>query len=269
MQRYQLEDLLYLMCRLRDPDHGCPWDLEQTPRSVINYSIEEVYELADAIERDVSADVCDELGDVLFQVVFLAQFAQEQGDFGFADVVHGVTEKLLRRHPHVFPHGQLHATEAATAQHELDADGVARQWDEIKAAERAQTVAKPALADVPASFPPLLRAGKLQKRAARLGFDWPTVEGAMEKLEEELVELNDARLNADANPAELEEELGDLLFSCVNVARKLGIDAEQALRAANQKFVRRVQAVQAAAGGDTRSLQADELDSLWEATKEP
>ncbi len=267
MSGYQIDDLLQLMRRLRDPDSGCPWDLEQTPRSVINYSIEEVYELADAIERDASPDICDELGDVLFQVVFLAQFASESGDFTFADVVDGVTRKLLRRHPHVFPDGQLNAGADGASVASLDAAGVARQWDEIKAGEKGRSTAGSAMDSVPAGFPPLLRAHKLQKQAAKLGLDWPDTDGAFDKLCEELEELQVARSGGSASRAALEEELGDLLFSCVNVARKLGIDAGQALGLANQKFASRVRAVEAAAGDDIRELSAASLDRLWEQTK--
>ena len=268
MTAYSVDDLLQLMRRLCDPQSGCPWDLEQTPRSVINYSIEEVHELADAIERNASEDICDELGDVLFQVVFLAQFAAEAGDFTFADVVNGVTAKLIRRHPHVFPDGRLDPAQASAASEALDADGVARQWEEIKAVERAGAAPAGLGSTVPASFPPLLRARKLQKQAARLGLDWPDADGAFNKLAEELDELDVARRGSDAAQATIEEEMGDLLFSCVNVARKLGIDPEQALRLANQKFVRRVEAVQRAAGEAPQALSPEQLDDLWEASKQ-
>ena len=269
MAGYQLDDLLKLMRQLRDPDNGCPWDMEQTPRTVVNYSIEEVYELADAIERDVSEDICDELGDVLFQVVFLSQFASEKGDFSFADVVDAVTRKLIRRHPHVFPGGRLDTGAGQSGAVALDADGVARQWEEIKAQEKTGASASNSLANVPPGFPPLVRARKLQKQAAKLGLDWPDADGALDKLEEELGELHAARNSAadQAGRARIEEELGDLLFSCVNVARKLGIDAEQALRGANQKFLARVQAVEHAAGDNMSALSPEELDALWQDAK--
>lgn len=276
--RYQLVDLLRLMDRLRDPVQGCPWDLQQDARSIINYSIEEVYELADAIEQGAAGSIRDELGDLLFQVVFLARLASEQGQFAFDDVVHGLCDKLLRRHPHVFPDGELDTApgenQAGTA---VDTRQVRENWEAIKRRERRERQQGGLFADVPAALPAMLRAAKLQKRAAGIGLDWPDAAGAMQSLREETAELAEAmdeaaiRGGGDHSDA-LSEELGDVLFSCVNVARKLGLNPEQALRDANRKFVQRAGRVQASlqddgSDGDGRRVDAAEIDRLWQQAK--
>jgi ATP diphosphatase len=271
--RYTIPDLLYLMECLRAPVGGCPWDLAQSPSTIINYSIEEVYELAAAIEQNDSAAVQDELGDVLFQVVFMAQLANENKEFEFDDVVHGVCEKLLRRHPHVFPRGVLYPTNDITPQNvAIDAETVAKNWEAIKQLERNDKQLEGLFADVPLALPAMSRAKKLQKRAASIGLDWPDIHGAFASLSSELSELEtvlhamrpmppgekgvlhsaqEAVVDDDAYAEthrtiieqQLADELGDVLFSCVNVARKAGLNPEQCLRQANQKFARRAEFV--------------------------
>ncbi|MFN0263656.1 nucleoside triphosphate pyrophosphohydrolase [Tepidamorphus sp. 3E244] len=253
-----IDDLLAVMAQLRDPDTGCPWDVQQDFASIIPYTIEEAYEVADAIERDDMADLKDELGDLLLQVVFHARMAEEAGLFAFGDVVASIHDKMVRRHPHVF--GDGHAT---------DADGVRETWEAIKARERAakgKMDARRFLDDVPANLPALLRAQKLQKRAARAAFDWPDVDGALEKLTEELDELEAAR-NGDGNVA---EEAGDALFAMVNVVRKLGVDVEDALRGTNAKFCRRFAQIEdevVAAGHKLGDVPLEELDAAWNRAK--
>jgi len=271
--RYTIPDLLYLMECLRAPVGGCPWDLAQSPSTIINYSIEEVYELAAAIEQNDTAAVQDELGDVLFQVIFLAQLANENKEFEFDDVVQGVCEKLLRRHPHVFPRGVLYPTNDITPQNvAIDAETVAKNWEAIKQLERKDKQLEGLFADVPRALPAMSRAVKLQKRAASIGLDWPDIHGAFASLSSELSELetvlhamrpmpsgeegvlnsaqeavvdNDAHAESHRTITKqrLADELGDVLFSCVNVARKAGLNPEQCLRQANQKFARRAEFV--------------------------
>jgi len=293
--RYSLDDLLYLMSRLRDPDNGCPWDLKQTPNTIINYSIEEIYELADAIEADNTEEVKAELGDVLFQVIFLSQLANEQQQFAFNDVVHGICSKLVTRHPHIFSDGYLYpqssnavlsnTSVAASDSDTVSAEAVGKSWEQIKAAERANKNLHGLFDDVPLALPAILRAAKLQKRAANIGFDWSDVKGALSKLKEEVNELEALIAdyeNINTENAELkmpavmtqriQEELGDVLFSVVNVARKSGIQGEQALRQANNKFIARVNAVLEKQGGFERmgqqKVDSDTLDKLWEQVKQ-
>lgn len=252
--------LLAIMARLRDPTSGCAWDLEQSFETIAPYTIEEAYEVADAIERKDLADLRLELGDLLFQVVFHARMAEEAGAFGFEDVVEAICEKMIRRHPHVF--GEA---EARTA------DEQTRAWEDIKARERAgKDRAASVLSDVPTALPALLRALKLSRRAARVGFTWTRLEDVLAKLDEELGELR-AEAEAEArDPDRLEDEMGDVLFVCANIARMLDVDPEAALRRANAKFVRRFSAVEAALRAQGRSPEAaslEEMDALWNAAK--
>lgn len=251
-----LARLLDVMARLRDPVDGCPWDLAQTSASIAPYAIEEAYEVVDAIERGDMADLRDELGDLLLQVVFHARMAQESGAFDFADVAQAIVDKMERRHPHVFA--------AATD------DPPAGDWEALKAQERAAKGAGLAgvLDDVPAGLPALTRAAKLTRRAARVGFDWPDLAQVMAKLREETAEL---QAEIDAGDMEAARaELGDLLFVCANLARKLDVDPEAALRDTNAKFVRRFAHVEAALAAEGRSPDRStlaEMDRLWDAAK--
>jgi ATP diphosphatase len=260
----ELDRLLGIMARLRDPRQGCPWDLQQDFASIAPYTIEEAYEVADAIDRGDLDDLCDELGDLLLQVVFHAQMASEQGAFGFADVARAISDKLQRRHPHVF------------AQLKVDgAEGVNLNWEAIKRAERAakgETDAS-ALAGISRGLPEWQRAVKLQSRAARVGFDWPDPAPVLEKAREELDEVaaEFARGPVQDNQARLEEELGDLLFVCANLARHAKVDVGAALRQANHKFERRFRAMEAHAATDGQSLAELDLDAqeqLWQRVKQ-
>ena len=240
-----LERLRDIMAQLRDPETGCPWDVEQDFRSIAPYTIEEAYEVADAIERGDMASLRDELGDLQLQVVFHARMAEELGAFDLQEVLDGISDKMIRRHPHVF------------------GEGPGPGWEEIKAAERAGKSGDiGALSGVASALPALLRAEKLQKRAARTGFDWPDPAGALAKVEEEIAEVADAR-----SPEHLAEEIGDLLFAVVNWARKLGIDPEAALRAANAKFEKRFRAMEDMAGDAFQGLTLDAKEDLWMKAK--
>jgi nucleoside triphosphate diphosphatase len=262
-----LAALLELMARLRDPQRGCPWDREQTFRSIAPYTIEEAYEVADAIERGEPQKLRDELGDLLFQVVFHARMAEEKGWFDFAAVARGIREKLIRRHPHVFEE----PTSAA------DPGQLSRVWEEQKARERAQasgegaTADRSALADIPRALPALTRAAKLGRRAARVGFDWENASQVRDKVLEEVREIEEA-LGAGARPEDdrLAEELGDLLFAVANWGLHLEIDPEEALRAANAKFerrFRRMEALAAAQGAQLQALDPAQWDALWRQAK--
>lgn len=266
---YQLDDLLHLMARLRDPQHGCPWDLQQDYASIVPHTLEEAYEVADAIARRDFPQVRDELGDLLFQVVYYSQLGREDGHFDFAQVVDGITRKLVRRHPHVFPDGDLHGPLDLPR---LDEATIKRRWEEIKAEERAEKAAAPEqlslLDDVPAALPALSRAAKLQKRAANVGFDWADATPVVAKIQEELDEVREAMANGQA--AQVAEEVGDLLFVMVNLARHLRVDAEDALRQANAKFERRFRYIEEALKAQGRTPQAaslEEMDALWDAAK--
>ncbi len=243
-----IDRLLAIMRQLRNPEGGCEWDLAQDFETIAPYTIEEAYEVADAIAGGDPAAICDELGDLLLQVVFHSQIAADKGLFGFDDVANAISAKMERRHPHIFVGGKT--------------DDVRQQWEAIKAAERASDGPQSALAGVALSLPALLRAQKLQSRAARVGFDWPDAEGPRAKIDEELAEVETAASD-DARA----EEVGDLLFSVVNYARHLGVDAEDALRAANHKFARRFIAVEARAGAELGSLSIDGLEAHWQAVK--
>ena len=242
-----IERLVGIMARLRDPATGCEWDVAQDFSSIAPYTIEEAYEVADAIARDDMADLKDELGDLLLQVVFHSRIAEEAGAFALPDVITAISDKMERRHPHIFGDNP---------------DDVDHQWEQIKAAERADKGSSGALDGVAIGLPALLRAEKLQKRAARTGFDWPDATGARAKIDEELQEVE-----AAASLDERADEIGDVLFSVVNWARKLGVDPEAALRRANGKFERRFKAMEAEAGADFEALDLDGMEALWVKVK--
>lgn len=256
-----MNQLLEIMQRLRDPDAGCPWDQRQTCATIVPYTLEEAYEVADAIQRGDMAELRDELGDLLFQIVFYSQIAREQGHFGFNEVVGGICDKMIRRHPHVFADAEY-----------ADDEQLRQAWEAKKAEERADravSVETSQMDGVARALPALIRAEKLQKRAARVGFDWPDARGAFDKTREELDEV-EAEIDS-GDPVRLQGELGDLLFAMVNVVRLLGMDAEQALSRANEKFERRFRAMERAlrTRGDVRmqELSLEELDVVWEAVK--
>ena len=265
---YTLDDLLALMARLRHPQHGCPWDLKQDYASIVKHTLEEAYEVADTIERGDFAHLQGELGDLLFQVVYYSQLAREEGRFAFAEVVDGITRKLIRRHPHVFPTGDLHAPLDTPR---LSEDQVKARWEAIKAEERAEQGAPEQLSlldDVPAALPALSRATKLQKRAAQVGFDWPDALPVLDKVREELDEVLQAMAEGDADA--IEDELGDLLFATANLARHLKQDPENALRRANRKFERRFRFIEQALRDSASPFEdctLDELDALWGEAK--
>tara|TARA_B100000749_G_scaffold278714_1_gene269950 strand:+ start:1071 stop:1841 length:771 start_codon:yes stop_codon:yes gene_type:complete len=243
----QIDRLLAIMARLRDPERGCEWDLAQDFSTIAPYTIEEAYEVADAIERDAMAELREELGDLLLQVVFHARMAEERGLFSFEDVAQVISDKMEARHPHIF--GNAHGTMDET------------RWEALKEKERQAKGQASSMDGVARALPALLRAEKLQKRAARDGFDWPDPSGAADKLAEEAVEL------AEADEATREEEAGDLLFAAVNVVRAYGIQPEAALRAANDKFERRYRGMETLADGGFPSLDLDAQEALWQAVK--
>jgi len=253
----ELARLLDIMARLRDPAAGCPWDLAQDFATIAPYTIEEAYEVADAIARQDMEALPDELGDLLFQVVYHARLAEEGGHFAFADIARYIADKMIRRHPHVF--GDAAARDAAAQ---------TTAWETQKAAERRDRREHGALAGIPVGLPALTRAEKLSKRAARVGFDWPDAEAVLEKLTEETAELR-AELAA-ANPARLADELGDMLFVLANLARKLNLDPETCLRAANDKFARRFNAVEQLLATEGRTLgeaSLEEMEASWTKVK--
>jgi MazG family protein len=274
---YGIEDLLRVMARLRDPETGCPWDCEQTFATIAPYTIEEAYEVADAIARSDLDALKDELGDLLLQVVYHARMAEEDGRFAFGDVVDAITAKMIRRHPHVFEDASLR-----------DAFLASGTWERIKAEEKAtrgsaaggsaergaKDEAGSLLDDVPVALPALTRAVKLQKKAARVGFDWPSLAPVLAKIEEEIGELKAAiaeEREARGVPSQkITEEFGDLLFVMANVARHLGVDPEGALRGANAKFARRFRSIEAALRAEGRTPEdatLEEMDQLWDEAK--
>jgi len=269
-RQYRVDDLRYLMQRLRDPESGCPWDLKQSFSSIAKHTLEEVYEVIDAIERDDLHHLGEELGDLLFQIIFYAELGAEQQIFDFDSIVHGLVTKLIRRHPHVFPEGTLESViepgsrvDSPTEQARIKA-----VWEEIKAEERAAKGESKTLDDIPLAIPALSRAQKIQKRAATKGFDWQHLDQVVEVVREELVEL-EAEVEINDSTA-IEDELGDLLFSCVNLARHLAVDPERALRRANDKFQRRFQGMEELAeqaGNDFSQLSTDEMERLWVEVK--
>ncbi|MCS3358666.1 nucleoside triphosphate pyrophosphohydrolase [Xanthomonas translucens pv. translucens] len=261
--RYDLPALLEIMARLRDREHGCPWDLEQDFASIAAYTIEEAYEVADAIDRNDLGELKDELGDLLLQVVFHAQMAREQGAFGFDDVVAAICDKMVRRHPHVFGDSQV-----------ADAEQQTLNWEQIKRNERAKAgkTDDSALAGIARGLPEWQRAVKLQARAARVGFDWPQPEPVLDKLQEELEEVRAefARGAVQDNQARLQDEIGDLLFVCANLARHAQVDVGAALRHANQKFERRFRAMEQLAqhdGGALDGLSLQQQEAYWQRAK--
>jgi len=260
--QYSTDDLLYLMARLRDPLTGCPWDIKQDYASIAPSTLEEAYEVVDAIEKQDFVHLKEELGDLLFQVIFYSQLGKEQQRFDFASVVSGLVEKLVRRHPHVFPDGTLHSQ--IDNRHTLPLDIKAR-WETIKQQERQAKGAQGVLADIPLNLPALSRAAKLQKRAAGVGFDWSDVSGPIAKVREELLEVEEALSNKDLHS--LEEELGDLLFSVVNISRYVNIDPELALRKANQKFERRFRYIETHSHRPLLETSVEEMNQLWDAAK--
>jgi tetrapyrrole methylase family protein/MazG family protein/ATP diphosphatase len=255
--QHPLFALIEIMAKLRDPQGGCPWDLEQTFATIAPYTVEEAYEVADAIERGDLSDLKEELGDLLLQVVFHSQMAQEQGAFDITDVARAISDKMIRRHPHVFGD---HAYESLS-------DQVAG-WEQLKAQERQAKAKTGVLDDVPTGLPALTRAVKLTKRAARIGFDWPTAKEVLDKLREETDEI---AVEIEAGDlAKAREELGDILFVCANLARKLDVDPEDALRATNAKFTRRfgfVETELAKRGKTPDQSDLAEMDGLWNEAK--
>lgn len=258
-----IDQLIRVMARLRDPDGGCPWDVEQTYATIAPYTIEEAYEVAEAIEQGDMAALRDELGDLLLQVVFHARMAEEEGVFDFDQVAAGIVEKMIRRHPHVFADETVASTAAQS-----------KAWENQKAAERhakaaAEGRAPSVLDGVTVALPGLTRALKLTRRAARVGFDWPDANAVFAKLDEELAELRH-EVHQNGDQARIEDELGDLLFSVANLARHLGVDPESAIRGTNAKFERRFHHIEEKLQDDGRSpgdASLDEMDGLWNAAK--
>jgi len=252
----QLQRLLQIMARLRDPKSGCPWDIAQSFKTIAPYTIEEAYEVAEAAEADDMPALKEELGDLLLQVVFHSRVAEEAGGFAFEDVARAINDKMVARHPHVFAAAEIADAEAQTV-----------AWEELKATERAAKRAPSALDGVGPGLPALTRAAKLQRRAARVGFDWPAVAPVFEKIDEEIAELRKAM---DESADRIEDELGDLLFAVVNLARKLEHDPEQALRRACRKFerrFRRIETLLAEDGKQPGSASLDEMEAKWQWAK--
>ena len=261
--------LIEIMAALRNPETGCPWDIVQTFETIKPYTIEEAYEVSDAIERNDMDDLCDELGDLLLQVVFHARMAEEAGEFSFGDVVEAITRKMIRRHPHVFAR-----SEADTP------DAVKKQWDDIKQAEKRERAERRAargisedfkagfLGSVQRSFPALTEALKLQERAAKVGFDWSAPEPILDKIEEEITELREALATGDH--AKVSDELGDLIFALVNIGRHVKADPEQSLRGTNTKFRRRFNHIETSLQAEGETLEAatlERMEALWQAAK--
>lgn len=266
VSRYSITDLLTLMQRLRDPNDGCPWDRAQDFSTIVPFTLEESYELADAIEGGDMEQVRDELGDVLFQVVFYAQLGSEQGLFAFDDITDSIVSKLLRRHPHVFPDGTL---ESRAGTQQVETAEVKQNWEQIKQRERQSKAREGVLDDIPGALPALTRAAKLQKRASQVGFDWERPEQVINHLSSELEELEQARQSGDEG--QVVEEFGDMLFCLVNLARHWNIDPEKCLRAANRKFESRFRYVEQRLqdeGSSPRDAALERMDQLWEQAKE-
>ncbi|EFE97890.1 nucleoside triphosphate pyrophosphohydrolase [Serratia odorifera] len=258
-QPIALQRLLTIMKTLRDPDSGCPWDRQQTFASIAPYTLEETYEVLDAIARRDYADLRDELGDLLFQVVFYAQMGQEQGLFDFNDLCNAISDKLERRHPHIF--GDAVAR---------DVGAVAARWEQLKAGERAEKALHSVLDDIPTALPALMKAHKIQKRCASVGFDWHTLGPVLDKVYEEIDEVMHEAQQAVVDPQKLEEEIGDLLFATVNLSRHLGHKAETALQAANRKFERRFRQVEsliAQQGLTTEEATLEQMEQAWQQVK--
>ena len=260
MSSYSLNDLLAIMARLRDPETGCPWDREQTFQTIAPYTLEEAYEVVDAIERNDIAHLEEELGDLLFQVVYHARMAEEQGAFDFARVVQGLAEKLVRRHPHIF---------SAEDSSELTFEEVREKWQNIKAQEKQQKAESSLLDGIPKNLPALVIAQKLQDKAARVNFDWPDVRLVLDKLKEEIAEIEEAIDQGDQDA--VASEVGDFLFAATNLARHLNVDAEQSVRGCNRKFRKRFAFIEqsvAAQGKTMKECTLEELDAFWNEAKE-
>ncbi len=270
-----IDRLIVIMTMLRDKQHGCPWDLEQSIKSLLPYTLEEVYEVADAIENNDLVELEDELGDLLFQVIFYAQIAKEQGAFDFQDIAAAISSKLLRRHPHVFPDGDM---EKFGIPQNISADHVVVNWEAIKEVEREEKRKKGGkkasqqleslLDDVPRALPAMERARKLQKRAAQVGFDWAEIAPVLEKLKEEVQEFEEALASGDSG--RMSDELGDVLFAAINLARHSKIEPEVALRSANRRFEARfkwIEGALTARGSSLKEANLEELDVLWDEAK--
>jgi len=268
-QQYQLEDLLYLMRRLRNPQTGCPWDLKQDFASVLPHTLEEAYEVADAIERQDWPHVEEELGDLLFQIVFYGQIADERQLFNLHSIIHRLAEKLIRRHPHVFPAGTLTSERDPAISPEVAE--INANWEVIKQQEKALKPQKEkgssVLDDVPVTMPALTRAIKLQKKASQVGFDWPDISGVLDKIREELAEVEEEL--GGGNAQRLREEVGDLLFAVTNLARFVNADPEAALRGTNQRFTDRFRHVERRMldSGGWQSASAGDMEAAWAEAK--
>lgn len=274
---YSIDDLKVLMARLRDPETGCPWDTKQTYRSIVPHTLEEAHEVADAIEREDYGNLKDELGDLLFQVIFYSQIGVEEDRFSFDAVVDNLVRKLVRRHPHVFPEGTLESR--IDPDNRPDEAWIKESWERIKAEERAQTQAEgtatlPSRLDgIARALPGMVRAEKLQKRASRHGFDWPDVGPVFDKLHEEIDELKEAWQAVESGQGDhdaVEDELGDLLFVCVNLARFMKVNPEQAVGRTNHKFEARFRAIELVLEREGRSFDEETLealDEIWQSVK--
>ncbi len=277
--QYSIRDLTYLMARLRDPETGCPWDKEQTFATIVPHTLEEAYEVADTIEREDWDHLKEELGDLLFQVIYYSQMADEKGWFNLDDVADELVTKMVRRHPHVFADGYLYpADNESVSAADVDEAQVKQRWDEIKAEEKAKKAAtetgersqqKPSvLADIPVGLPALTRAAKIQKKASKVGFDWPDIQGVLEKVREELEEVEEAV--ADNNLLEAQKEFGDLLFAATNLSRYLKKDPESALRGTNRKFEFRFAYIEQQlqnAGLSFDDVDLAQMDRWWDEAK--
>lgn len=262
---YNFDDLKYLMARLRDPETGCPWDLKQSYETIVPHTIEETYEVVDAINREDFDNLREELGDLMFQSFFYAQIADEESRFDINDVIHGIVEKLIRRHPHVFPLGTLESRREA--HQSVDELQVGATWDAIKAKEKSSSEAS-YLDDVPRALPAFNRAEKLQKKASKVGFDWGEVAPVIDKVREELDEVVEAIDDGDSDA--IESEVGDVLFAAINLARLAGVNPEQALRRSNEKFATRFSYIETALKEQGRSVHEaslQEMDELWNEAK--
>ena len=266
---FSLDHLMQVVERLRDPDSGCPWDIQQSFKSIVSSTLEECYELIDAIQKEDFSHVEEELGDVLFQVVFYAQMGSEKSYFDLASVIDGLVKKLIRRHPHVFGSSEENLNcNPKRDNKQMSVSEVKDTWEKIKAQERTERDYRSALADVPLALPSLSRADKIQKRASQVGFDWKDHEGPLDKIEEELLELRDSLSEGDRD--QIKSELGDLLFSCVNLSRHLNLDAEESLRCATEKFENRFVTMEnevVRSGRLFKDLSITDCDALWEKAK--
>jgi len=264
MKKYVFNDLFYLIDRLRDPELGCEWDISQDLETIVKFVLEEVYEVVDAVETGDYLHLKEELGDLLFQVIFMCKLADEKKLFNFDEVAAELVAKLVRRHPHVFPDGTLFSKRIIGDDNCLQQ--ISAKWEEIKSAERVEKGQDRLLSNIPIAIPALARAEKIQKRTSGAGFDWDNVDKVLSKVKEELRELEDS-MNEGALAA-IEDEFGDLLFSCVNLARHLNINSERALRKASRKFVDRVYKVEALCEpSGLKKLASDELEMLWQKVK--